>query len=688
MRAEKARGAWDAAAAAATTAMVAAGSSHREEEGVGWHAVVDHGPSAPLFSTAPRPLPTPVAASALTNMTQQRFCEDIITRRVRRGMLARGVESDLLVEGSELRVAALAGSGGGGGAITSSLQSAFLTSLAPALPALTGSSPLLPSGVRHSGSEAAGGGSATARGLAAAAAAAPPPFALSAALSSTGAMRVTHPALTASLALAAEASAVTSDSHNHSLLHARALDAMGVRLTSRQPPERAHKVAGLSRDGERDMRASTQARVAAALGREAVAGGAATGGGGGGGGGSPVRLPSVDATTGVLGEWDKFRLMNIFKAADRDGSGELSIDEIRACISDCADYGFCVTLEEGADPEPSQRGRPGEEERPLSRAATPLGLAASTALLGTTSAAGRAAVLGAAKRLNALLEAIFVAVDTNKSGTISWSEFSQALDDGAARAGGPLPPQQGGGGGAASTLGGSSSSSNDPALHVPRMRFRPLTDEECSARANRHFRVAQEKYKALQVVQHTPPPTSNQGGGGGGSGGGAPPSAATISAHAAWVKESSARLSLEAAAASEKAVRLAALAKALGGRYDPPERPRPPPPRRSDQLQILRVVPVAEDAKTRARGGAGYKLPLPGEEVGHDDLATLAVLHPTVLQEEEEAEDELAGGSKRAQRASSASAVTRTLGKEQWERHRTTQKARAPHVVHSSTLHM
>jgi NADH-quinone oxidoreductase subunit C len=32
------------------------------------------------------------------------------------------------------------------------------------------------------------------------------------------------------------------------------------------------------------------------------------------------------------------------------------------------------------------------------------------------------------------------------------------------------------------------------------MRFRPLTSEECAARANRHFRVARERYEALQAA--------------------------------------------------------------------------------------------------------------------------------------------------------------------------------------------
>jgi hypothetical protein len=393
---------------------------------------------------------------------------------------------------------------------------------------------------------------------------------------------------------------------------------------------------------------------------------------------SPARAHTVSAA-GALGQWDRYRLLNIFKRADRDGSGELSIDEIKACISECADYGFCVTLDDGTGGEEEEAGAGAGAggaagERPSSRAPTPLGLAASTALLGTASAAGRAAVAGAQRRLQVLLEAIFEAVDTNKSGTISWSEFSQALEDGS-RGGGPAAPAERAAAGAAAAA---------PPTHVPRMRFRPLTSEECSARANRHFRVAREKYASLQAALQKLPPAPSPGST-------ADPAAAAAAAavHSAWVKETSARLSTEAAAASEKGVRLSALARALGGTYDPPEAPPTPPPPRADSFALFRVVPASEAAAAGARGQRGaYRVPLPGEELGADDAATLAVLHPTTLQEEEEAEDELAGGTKRALRAASAAAVAETLGVGAWERHRLAIKARAPHAVYRATVHL
>jgi hypothetical protein len=203
-------------------------------------------------------------------------------------------------------------------------------------------------------------------------------------------------------------------------------------------------------------------------------------------------------------------------------------------------------------------------------------------------------------------------------------------------------------------------------------------------RANRHFRVAREKYAALQAALQKLPPRASPGHA-------ADPAAeaAAVAAHNAWVKETSARLSLEAAAASEKGVRLSALARALGGKYDPPEAPPSPPPPRADTFPLFRVVPATEVAAAGARGMRGaYRIPLPGDEIGADDAHTLATLHPTLLQEEEEAEDELAGGAKRAQRAASAAAVKATLGADAWERHRLALKARQPHAVHRSTVNL
>jgi hypothetical protein len=655
-----ARAAWDAEAAAAGAAAVAGGAG--EAGGVGWHAVISH--AAPA-ATAPPHHPTPAPVSALANMTQARFCEDIIARRVRRGMEARGVDAALLREGDARRAGAIA---------SGELQSAFLTALAPALPALTGSAPLLPSGSRVEDAERGGGG-------AAAAAAAAPAFTLSAALSAGGSLRVTHGALAASLAAAASGAGVSADSHDHATLHRRALEASGTRLTRRVPPAAALARAGLSPDGARATSPAARARVAVALGREPPPRG---GGGGGAAAASPTRVPTIDRASGALGEWDRYRLLGIFKRADRDGSGELSLDEIKACISECADYGFCVTLDgggEAGEEEAGGGGAAGGGERPASassRAPTPAGLAASTALLGTTSAAGRAAVLGAQKRLQALLEAIFEAVDTNRSGTISWTEFSQALEDGSRGSGGA--PAAAGGAGAESAAAPVAPA----AAHVPRMRFRPLTSEECAARANRHFRVAREKYEALQAALRKLPPARSPGGAAD-----AAAEAAAAAAHAAWVKETSARSSLEAAAAAEKGVRLAALARALGGRYDPPEAPPSPPPPRADALPLFRVAPATEAAAAGGRGMRGaYRMPPPGAELTHEDAHTLAVLHPTVLQEEEEAEDALAGGEKGAQRAASAAAVTKTLGVDAWERHRLASKARAPHVVHRTTVHL
>ena len=82
------------------------------------------------------------------------------------------------------------------------------------------------------------------------------------------------------------------------------------------------------------------------------------------------------------------------------------------------------------------------------------------------------------------------------------------------------------------------------------------------------------------------------------------------------------------------------------------------------------------------------RLPVEGAEVTEDERVSMRVLHPTVNQREEEAEDALNGGTKAAIREESANGLVRTLGVEAWERHRVAVKGRAPRVLLSTVTYL
>ncbi len=74
----------------------------------------------------------------------------------------------------------------------------------------------------------------------------------------------------------------------------------------------------------------------------------------------------------------------------------------------------------------------------------------------------------------------------------------------------------------------------------------------------------------------------------------------------------------QALALAERGGRLAELAARLEGKYDPPEAPPTPPPKRNDHYQTSALVPVRQAAKTRQRGMRHYTVPPPGQESDSD----------------------------------------------------------------------
>ena len=68
----------------------------------------------------------------------------------------------------------------------------------------------------------------------------------------------------------------------------------------------------------------------------------------------------------------------------------------------------------------------------------------------------------------------------------------------------------------------------------------------------------------------------------------------------------------------ERGGRLGELAARLEGKYDPPEAPPTPPPKRNGHHPARALVPVRHAAKTRQRGMRHYQVPAPGQESDSD----------------------------------------------------------------------
>lgn len=574
---------------------------------------------ATLASSAAQPAPfvaPPITTSALINSTQASGCEDLFVRRLREEMAARGVPHELLTADTKARLDALGGA---------DVTSALLTALAPATPAITGTAMLVP---EASAAQRQGG----VRGS---------PMRLDKTFSATSRLGASYPALADTLAAAGARTGLAAMAANDPIaLQAAMLAKTGTRLTLQRRPAETMARFGLTASGAKDFRRTDA--VERALGRAADS--SADGG--------PL-LPSL-TPDGALGAWDTFRLLTIFKMADADGSGELSMDEIRRCLTDAADFGFCVASNELEPPVM------GQKVEGVSRAATPAGGAASTAFLGTVSSRGKASALGAARKVNALVESVFSAVDIDGSGTVSWKEFSDALEGRKPRGAAPDAPPP------------------------PRIRFRPLSAVECSARAQRHFKSAEGALSLLNSILEaalpavvTDPATAPA------------VAAAARAAHEAWQREASAVARNDGHIAAVKGARLMALAKALAGAYDPAEAPPAPPPPRHDFFPLRSVAPATAVKALAAAHGAAARaraaILLPGDEIDEDERAVMRVLHPSALEVEEEDEDAEAGGVLQRDRRELSGALVKTLRSAKWQNHRGMQKASAPRSLHQTT---
>ena len=667
----------------------------------------------------------PVVTSALINITHPASTEDVVTKKVREGMIQRGVEPDLLTEASPYRqlmtvTTETIDEKGNKVSMTSmkklpkhlrvDAKAQMLGMLAPVVPENRATHPIDP---RLFGNIDTFG--------------APPPTAsnpssnsLSASLQFGNSMNLTR-------------SPTPGTSSSSALQNTLGSDLLRTRLSSTLPPKLIDKLAatgvppiseaqiskmvlsktglrlkpnrskqetlaryGLGSQGMKDdtfllspnrTQKSTNA-LEALLNRTKPS---ANGGDAVLGSHVPV-LPTI-TPSGRLGEWDKYKLRIIFTQSDADGSGELSRDEIKACLSACADYGFCVTSGDD-DPTHTQNN---------------FGLGGATsALLGTidTNLATSTTTVYHQK-LNTMLNAVFDAIDVDKSGTVTWKEFLDVVETGvvppkekesekeaaakaealanAATSGSKSPksklpslaklsapgtPSTGlrspfGKKGATSTVDAASAmllaasailnqtnkkEKKPEPVRVPQIKFRSLTAEESNARAERYFRQAMDAWKRSQTIPLDAPDRN--------------------------ILLEKARK--EMLASSERGNRLAFIAQALGGELDPPEKAPTPPRPRHDWIEFTSLVPMAEEAKRFQRGGRNYHIPYPGDEMDKDEERTLRILHPDpiTLAEEEENTD------LRRTRQLTSDKVVRTLGNDTWEKYRLKVKAKAPHVVH------
>ena len=634
--------------------------------------------SPSLSSPTTRFTAPPITTSALINISQEAGCEDLFTRRLREEMAARGVPHDLLKAGTVLRNTTTNGSDG---------TAALLAALAPAIPKLSGTAPLLPDftatttataarqkadfigggrvgegrGMMTSGSGGGGGGGVDAGAGATLLAASGLLRTFGGTLGGGGGgggggatlLSSKYSSLANTLITAgARIGAAATMSSSPLALEAAVMAKTGTRLSLRRRPAATMARFGLTPTGGVDT--SRRDFVDTVLGRGASSSSAADALISDDGG--PI-LPSLQPN-GQLGAWDQFRLINIFKKADTDNSGELTIDEIRNCLASAAEFGFCVAADEATPPIL------GKTVEAISRAVTPVGGSASTAFLDTVSLRGKAPALGATRKVNALLERIFEAVDADKSGTISWREFSDALEG--------KKPQ--------------GTAPDTPAL--PHISFRPLSATECSARSQRHYRAASTALATLNAIVDAPLPALC-------TDPATPPAEAAVAkaAHDAWVREASAVAKDEAHSASIKGARLMAMAKALAGVYDPAEAPQLPPPPRHDFFPLRLLAPATAVADIRAARGERARLraaaiPMPGDEIDEDERAVMRVLHPSALEIEEEEADEVAGGHLRSEREELSAALLRTLGNQKWQSLRFSTKASAPRALHVTTTFM
>jgi Leucine-rich repeat (LRR) protein len=672
----------------------------------------------------------PLVVSALINISHPTMSEDLVTRRIRSSMLARNVEPELLTvkspyrrEGAATTGVAVAAADAALGADAGSARAQMLSALAPIVPMSRATHPIFDPLFTGVDGPAPSSASSLSASLPPGQTGGPPPVfrangtmsaSLAATLSSTGVRPITEAQLAKMV-----------------------LSKTGLRLKANRPRSETLARYGLDAFGNVISAADAYTAGPPAHARAGAGAGASAGAGPGHAGAAPPLLPTID--NGRLGAWDRYKLRKsewqsspaaapcmpllpaafglvlaaasrhtqfrrhsdtpfltspsrsraateVFQESDADGSGELSRDEIKAALSACADYGFVVQGESSSGGDM---------------------LGSSAALLGTTKDKGAGSA-----RSQELLDAIFDAIDVDKSGTVTWREFIDVVETGVVATKKPSDKEPAAGkkggkkGGALSSRPASPTSARTTArpaspsprspsptatarstggraktaaevakekqaamleqattllasarkkkapepLRVPQLRFRSLTASEAAMRASRYFKQAAEAWRAHQRV--------------------AP------DAHDRELQWS--RLRAEMVAAGERANRLDSIAQALGGQLDPPERAPTPPRQRHDFAVFTSLAPAREEARRLERGMRHYRVPFPGDEVSADEERSRAVLNPGPLAlAEEEEQPEL-----RLKRLTAASLVMRTLGDPLFENYRIAQKAKAPHALH------
>ncbi len=646
-------------------------------------------------SSAPASAAAPLVVSALINISNPAATEDLVTRRIRNSMLARNVEPELLTANSSYRREGAATTGvaasGVGGALAragaaSSARAEMLSAMAPIVPLSRATHPItdpLFTGIDGPASSA-GPSSSLSASLPGLNIGGPPP--------------VFRASGTMSASLAATLSATGVRPITEAQLAKMVLSKTGLRLKANR--SRSETLARYGLDAFGNIISAADAYTAGAAAKAGAAAGATavSGAGAGAGSGAAPLLPTLD--NGRLGAWDKYKLRRIFQESDADGSGELGRDEIKAALSACADYGFVVQGETSGGGDMMGSG---------------------AALLGTSRDKA------ASTRSEELLDAIFDAIDVDKSGSVTWREFIDVIESGvvakkdkepavaavakkgaaakkglgsgtsrpgsptarpgsprlgspaAARPGSPSPrsPSPTVTATARSGAGGRPKTPADVAREKQQAMLADAQSLLASARKKKGpepLRVPQLRFRSLTASE-----AALRAGRYFKQAAEAWRAYQRVAPDAHDRELQMTRLHAEMVAAGERANRLDSIAQALGGQMDPPERPPTPPRARHDFAVFTSLAPAREEARRLERGMRHHRVPFPGDEVSADEERSRAVLNPGPLAlAEEEEQPEL-----RLRRLQAASLVMRTLGMPLYENYRTAQKAKAPHVLHT-----
>lgn len=405
-----------------------------------------------------------------------------------------------------------------------------------------------------------------------------------------------------------------------------------------------------------------------------------------------------------LGEWDRYRVSQVFEGMDHAKSGLMTRAQLRSCVDAAADVGL-MALPAGVDDSlvtAAASARSGVS----SQGDAPAPAAGGARRASTIMAQSHKALL------MAYIDRICDVMDPFRSNDIPWREFLEATTSGtyttpaaaapaSATAVAAAPTGAATNKSVAASSGGArgapTGANSKPAgkgvdavpvltavadataaaaarpraggsiVKVPILLWRALTATEASRRAARNAMLSADAFRSSMRL-----------------GDAASGSPSAEHAHLMGV----------AAATAHRATLLADVAETLEGRFDPPEKAPTPPRARSDYLRFTTVVPAREAAKRDARGGRRHRFAYPGDESDSDEEELRGVYAAAEESEDEEQAmtarlrgvDEGAQLRHREAAQALAARLDATLRHPAWTQHRAARKARKPHVVMATTM--